>query len=822
MDGIYLNPRAIGYFIQAILAGVIAGYLIGRRTRSHTVWCLAILFANIALTDIFYTIEAATLDIYQRLSFALIGNFFATLGHVALFHFSYIFPEPSPLQARERKIIYTILFITLPLSMGLVWYDWLYMRLNGLAAPSSSILALLLIFLPHLILYFGTPLIFWRRISHFSAPGSWFKRTFYATEPFARGLRSFGLFFIFYLGVILAGILRDAGLIGENYGFNVAGLAVIFLLAIVTFEHLPERTSIVGKFLGIVLLTTLTTLAITSAATQTSDEQLYQPSRPYPNFETYLFARQLNGYTLQKQTIQFANKYGTPLDFSSQKSQLITLPFVFPFFNKKYTEIYVNSNGSLTFNEPYDINLFVERLQPTIAPMLMPLAPEEGGQIYVDLRPEEALFTWHNVPEKGQNNKNSFQISLRPGGFFLIHYAGLYPQTNFHARYEENSAWATAVLPGDARTIPQTINLLEENVQFIPSEGFIDNYYADFRLFLHYRLLIYLPLTLILTVFIMEGLPFFLRSSLIIPMSRLLTAVKKVNEGDLTVNAPVSGDDEIAFLTQSFNQMVYSIRRSQEALLQANLHLEQRVQERTQALNEQIVEREKLIAELDAFAHTVAHDLKTPLTSIVAYAELLQHEHPRLSPAEMAYFLELLGRGGHRLRRIVDSLLFLAFARDGEVALAPLPMPELVEDVLDRLKPLLEQGQAQIILPAEWPAALGHAPWIEEVWMNYASNALKYGGKPPLLHFGYDLQEKGVRFWLKDNGPGLTLQEQQNVFTPFTRLNQAKLEGHGLGLSIVQRVIQKLGGEVGVESSDGQGCLFYFTLPATDEKKEAS
>ena len=79
-----------------------------------------------------------------------------------------------------------------------------------------------------------------------------------------------------------------------------------------------------------------------------------------------------------------------------------------------------------------------------------------------------------------------------------------------------------------------------------------------------------------------------------------------------------------------------------------------------------------------------------------------------------------------------------------------------------------------------------------------------------------------IRFWLKDNGPGLTPTEQTNVFTPFTRLNQAKLEGHGLGLSIVQRVIQKLGGEVGVESGEGPGCLFYFTLPAVDSEQTQS
>lgn len=68
-------------------------------------------------------------------------------------------------------------------------------------------------------------------------------------------------------------------------------------------------------------------------------------------------------------------------------------------------------------------------------------------------------------------------------------------------------------------------------------------------------------------------------------------------------------------------------------------------------------------------------------------------------------------------------------------------------------------------------------------------------------------------FWIRDNGPGLSAEEQARLFTPFTRLEQVQVTGHGLGLSIVQRILEKLGGQVGVESSPGQGSRFYFTLP---------
>jgi len=109
---------------------------------------------------------------------------------------------------------------------------------------------------------------------------------------------------------------------------------------------------------------------------------------------------------------------------------------------------------------------------------------------------------------------------------------------------------------------------------------------------------------------------------------------------------------------------------------------------------------------------------------------------------------------------------------------------------------------------------LGHAEWIVEVWANYLSNSIKYGGQPPRVKLGAEVQPNGmVRFWVRDNGPGLSPEEQARLFTPFTRLDQVRAKGHGLGLSIVRRIVEKLGGQVGVESQIGQGSSFFFTLP---------
>ncbi len=98
--------------------------------------------------------------------------------------------------------------------------------------------------------------------------------------------------------------------------------------------------------------------------------------------------------------------------------------------------------------------------------------------------------------------------------------------------------------------------------------------------------------------------------------------------------------------------------------------------------------------------------------------------------------------------------------------------------------------------------------------MNYLSNAIRYGGRPSVVHLGAEeLPDGMVRFWVRDNGPGIAAADLEQLFTPYGRRPQTRAGGHGLGLSIVKRIVERLGGQVGVESVLGQGSLFTFTLP---------
>jgi signal transduction histidine kinase len=168
-------------------------------------------------------------------------------------------------------------------------------------------------------------------------------------------------------------------------------------------------------------------------------------------------------------------------------------------------------------------------------------------------------------------------------------------------------------------------------------------------------------------------------------------------------------------------------------------------------------------------------------------------------------------------------LLLAAVRKVEEIKIEPLDMGHIVDEAKTRLAALIQAHEAEIITPAEWPLALGYAPWVEEVWVNYTSNAIRYGGQPPRVELGATMYTAGseemVRFWVKDNGVGVAPKDRERLFRPFSQLKGTRSRGHGLGLSIVQRIVTRLHGQVDVQSERGQGSVFSFTLPAAVHSK---
>ncbi len=283
------------------------------------------------------------------------------------------------------------------------------------------------------------------------------------------------------------------------------------------------------------------------------------------------------------------------------------------------------------------------------------------------------------------------------------------------------------------------------------------------------------------------------------------------------VDVEIYGTPEIVGTERGMILSYYDISELQaarQALERSNAELQQRLAE----LDRANAELQAQNAELDAFAHTVAHGLRSPLGNILGYADLLRWDAAEMTGAEVSDLALEIWQQGRRMRNIIDELLLLSSMRTEDVHLEPLDMADVVAAAQERLADLIARAEAEIHLPDTWPVALGYGPWIEEVWVNYLGNALTHAGPTPRIELGAEPWGEGmVRFWVRDNGPGVAPEIRPRLFTPFTRLSQVHASGYGLGLSIVQRIITRLGGEVGVESEPGRGSLFFFALPAVSQ-----
>lgn len=235
-----------------------------------------------------------------------------------------------------------------------------------------------------------------------------------------------------------------------------------------------------------------------------------------------------------------------------------------------------------------------------------------------------------------------------------------------------------------------------------------------------------------------------------------------------------------------------------------------------ETLRQKTAELETRNEELDAFAHTVAHDLRTPLNWVNGYIELLIKDWDILNDDERSEYAHATHHGAQMMSNIIDELLLMASLHDADVVYTRVNMDMVLESARRRLEPMLRQYAAELVIPQGYPIVSGYGPWIEGVWVNYISNAIKYGGTPPRVEIGHEIVGNFVKFWVEDNGQGLTELQQAQLFTPFSGSGKKQGKGHGLGLSIVRRIVEKLGGTVGVQSGPEKGSCFTFTLPIAD------
>ncbi len=218
--------------------------------------------------------------------------------------------------------------------------------------------------------------------------------------------------------------------------------------------------------------------------------------------------------------------------------------------------------------------------------------------------------------------------------------------------------------------------------------------------------------------------------------------------------------------------------------------------------------------ELEDYTYTVSHDLKAPLVTIQGFAELLNAKYADQLDKKARHYMERITQGADNLGRLVSDLLELSRAGRKTNTFEWHDFNEILEVSLTGLEGKFNERKIEVTYPEDFPKVHCDDMRIEQVMSNLIGNAVNYmgGQTEPSIDIGWKKKESQYLFWVKDNGIGIREEEQDRIFKVFERATESE-EGSGLGLSIVKKIIQVHGGEIGVESVFGKGSTFYFTLP---------
>lgn len=240
-------------------------------------------------------------------------------------------------------------------------------------------------------------------------------------------------------------------------------------------------------------------------------------------------------------------------------------------------------------------------------------------------------------------------------------------------------------------------------------------------------------------------------------------------------------------------------------------------------LRQRAEELEASNRELDAFARSVSHDLRTPLNAMVGFSSLLQVQLGATLPPRERGWLDGLHQAAERMTQLIDALMRLSQTGRRALSLGPVDVEALVHSVIAELATAAGGAEPRFSVGA-LPAVVADEPMLRQVFANLISNAIKFSrlrdpaGDPPggaTIRIDGERTDAAVVFAVSDDGPGFDPADAERLFDPFVRLEGAeRVEGHGVGLSIVQRIVARHGGRIWATSAPGQGATFRFTIPA--------
>ena len=290
-------------------------------------------------------------------------------------------------------------------------------------------------------------------------------------------------------------------------------------------------------------------------------------------------------------------------------------------------------------------------------------------------------------------------------------------------------------------------------------------------------------------------------------------AARLVASGDFRLRLPSGPCGEVAQLTAAFNEMAMTIADELKRLRELNLTLEEKVRRRT-------VEAEDRARELESFLYTASHDLRAPVLSIQGFANLLFRNLNRRLDEQSREHLVRIRTNAETMDLLLRDLLEVSRVGKVQEAKEWVDSGEVVATVRHDLEPEIRRLRVGVKAEEHLPMVVYAPRLLGRVFRNLIENAIKFmGDQPsPTITIGCERTAQGHRFFVQDNGAGIKSEDQERVFGLFARGDGTRASGSGIGLAIVQRIVETHGGRVWVESRPGQGSTFTFTVPGATHR----
>lgn len=658
---LFLTPASINFLAETIIFLTITIYLVLIKSRSVSNYWLTGFYIILVTASLAGFFGVSILSWYTNVIF--IHEALVVIALPLLIQFAYYFPVLNPQRKRQSKIVLIISIVLVILTILITITKIFTPSFVTLPEFTTSILSIIQLLIVLFILFIFFDLA--KQISKPSDTRSWVKQLIKPDNRISFAVRGFiivliCLFLIWTSGLILR-ILNN-----DSVAFFLSTLGTVWTLTILVITLLnqtKQKESFYIKFFGIILLTVFTGICASTWLAVPSNLANYQASYAIPNSQTIHFEQNNATFAITQKECSFDENIGKKVQFPDNQTTTIIDPlFSFPFAGENWDQFVVSQKGFVLFyNFQQNLNKLTlpQNPNPVIAAMyLEELVQSMDDGVFVNLSDEKSIITWYLRSTTGNNNEIvTAQLTLYPDGSFDISYNGIRANFKYNPYIPIELHQVTGFFLGGNDFNPSRIQF-NGQLPFISENwsGVYQDYYIDFRSYLHQHILMQLFSMVLILLVISIVFPVFLHNSLIIPLRILRKGIHQISKGENEVQLESHFNDEFGQATSEFNQMALIIANQK---MESNDHiaeLEERLYRRTTELKQSV---EKLSSEI-----TLRKDLREKLEKCKVESKKLAIMDDMVNCFNRAHFVEVCEEELKRAKRYGTSLSLILIDPD--------------------------------------------------------------------------------------------------------------------------------------------------------------